>query len=237
MRPGACSAMSRPSLRPSQASISRTNGSFAPFIARVFKLNAEMTSSTGNLPKEPQRKTTTLSRQLARMCWCCVFFSPSAFYRAFAMANKMRMPISIPEFTIKDRESYSAGDSIRSPLSGPTDAFRFSLLIFPSGTEVSRTDRNQLRSFRPLSAFVEATPPQAMKDYSPENAGYEGWKCMNVRYSIMVRSQTARNSDLKFDDTFDFSEQQADRGWHDLFKNETHPRRRTELMATVWRLV
>ncbi|CAK9032509.1 4-beta-glucanase) [Durusdinium trenchii] len=148
------------------------------------------------------------------------------------MANKMRMPISIPEFTIKDRESYSAGDSIRSPLSGPTDAFRFSLLIFPSGTEVSRTDRNQLRSFRPLSAFVEATPPQAMKDYSPENAGYEGWKCMNVRYSIMVRSQTARNSDLKFDDTFDFSEQQADRGWHDLFKNETHPRTYTRTSST-----
>lgn len=123
----------------------------------------------------------------------------------------------LPEFVIKDRSIHPVGASVRSSLFGPSDSFQCRFLVFPNGTKSvhqEQSQRSQTQSESLFSAFVELVPPAHMD---------ERWSCASVRYGITVVSQKTGTENIKKLDTFTFSNEHADRGWHDLFANiSTH---------------
>ena len=58
-----------------------------------------------------------------------------------------------------------------------------------------------------LSAFIEVVPPPHL----------EHWSCEDVEYTITLVSPVGE-VDLNFSDTFTFTNETTDRGWHDIFK-------------------
>ena len=129
------------------------------------------------------------------------------------MAGHIRMSIHLPQFVVEDRTSYPTGTSVRSPLFGPSDSFRCRFLVFPNGTRSvhqEQSQRSQTQGESLFSAFVELVPPAHMT---------EKWSCASVRYGITILSQKTGTEPIKKFDTFTFSNEHADRGWHDLFAN------------------
>eukprot|EP00930_Biecheleria_cincta_P020154 TRINITY_DN1521_c0_g2_i1.p1 TRINITY_DN1521_c0_g2~~TRINITY_DN1521_c0_g2_i1.p1 ORF type:complete len:1276 (+),score=244.07 TRINITY_DN1521_c0_g2_i1:218-3829(+) len=104
------------------------------------------------------------------------------------------------EFVIKDALSFNSGEKIRSePM--VVRNFRFRILCFPAGT-VSAAGAT-------VSAFVEADPPEGL---DPR------WVFQSVKYQVVVVNwQDYRNSVVKTD-TWNFSKEGIDRGWHDMVK-------------------
>jgi ubiquitin C-terminal hydrolase len=105
------------------------------------------------------------------------------------------------ELVVKDAvHGYTAGQSVRS-VSKIVGNFRFRLLIFPSGTHSTGGQQ--------VSAFVEADPIDGL---DPR------WVYHGVKYQVTcVNHHDYRRSVTKVD-TWTFSKEGIDRGWHDMVR-------------------
>lgn len=104
------------------------------------------------------------------------------------------------EFTVKDVLGYAAGQAVRS---NPkiVGNFRFKVLIFPGGTHSTGGQQ--------VSAFVEADPIEGL---DPR------WIYQGVKYQITcINIADYRRSVTKVD-TWTFSKDGIDRGWHDMVR-------------------
>mmetsp|Transcript_156414 Transcript_156414/g.291945 ORF Transcript_156414/g.291945 Transcript_156414/m.291945 type:complete len:1326 (+) Transcript_156414:95-4072(+) len=104
------------------------------------------------------------------------------------------------EYIVRDATSYSAGQSTRSP-SKVVGNFRFRILIFPSGTH--STGGHQ------VSAFVEADPIEGL---DPR------WVFHGVKYQISIVNWLDYRQSVTKVDTWTFSKDGIDRGWHDMVR-------------------
>jgi len=104
------------------------------------------------------------------------------------------------EVVVKDALSFSAGQPTRS-VSKTVGNFRFRILVFPSGTHSTGGQQ--------VSAFVEADPLDGL---DPR------WIFHGVKYQVtMINWLDYRRSVTKID-TWTFSKDGIDRGWHDMVR-------------------
>ncbi|CAE7220777.1 UBP12 [Symbiodinium pilosum] len=104
------------------------------------------------------------------------------------------------EFIVPHATSFPSGDKVRSPPLMVRN-FRFRILCFPSGTSSAGGTA--------VSAFVEADPPEGL---DPR------WVFQGVKYQVvLVNWLDYRRSVLK-SDTWSFSKDGIDRGWHDMVR-------------------
>mmetsp|Transcript_129327 Transcript_129327/g.322393 ORF Transcript_129327/g.322393 Transcript_129327/m.322393 type:complete len:1329 (-) Transcript_129327:246-4232(-) len=109
------------------------------------------------------------------------------------------------EIIIRDALNYTSGQTVRSA-SKTVGNFRFRILVFPSGTQ--STGGHQ------VSAFVEADP---FPDLDPR------WVFHAVKYQVaVVNWNDYRRSVIKCD-TWTFSKDGIDRGWHDMVRTTDLP--------------
>jgi hypothetical protein len=104
------------------------------------------------------------------------------------------------EFFIKDPLSYPAGKNARSEPK-IVGNFRFRLLIFPSGTHSTQGQQ--------VSAFIEAFPIEGLD---------KRWVYHSVKYQITCVNQLDYRRSVTKGDTWTFSEDGIDRGWHDMVR-------------------
>mmetsp|Transcript_106719 Transcript_106719/g.299910 ORF Transcript_106719/g.299910 Transcript_106719/m.299910 type:complete len:719 (+) Transcript_106719:64-2220(+) len=105
------------------------------------------------------------------------------------------------DFIVENATSYSPGQSVMSDAK-VVGNFKFRLLIFPAGTRHSK--------HRMVSAFVKADP-----------AGLGmGWSFPNVKYSITAVNWEDESLSVQKRDTFTFSAERDDQGWHDVLRTE-----------------
>jgi len=104
------------------------------------------------------------------------------------------------DFVVRGGLSYTVGQPTRSP-SRVVGNFRFRLLIFPSGTH--STQGNQ------VSAFVEADPGESL---DPR------WVYHSVKYQITIINWHDYRRSVTKVDTWTFSKDGIDRGWHDMVR-------------------
>merc|ERR1719350_2008763 len=104
------------------------------------------------------------------------------------------------EFVVPDALSYTAGQTTRSK-SKTVGNFRFRVLLFPSGTH--NTAGNQ------VSAFVEADP---VENLDPR------WVFHSVKYQITVVNWLDYRRSVTKTDSWTFSKDGIDRGWHDMVR-------------------
>lgn len=104
------------------------------------------------------------------------------------------------EVIIRDALGYQTGQPTRS-VSKTVGNFRFRILVFPSGTHSTQGHQ--------VSAFVEADPLEGL---DPR------WLFHGVKYQVTVTNWlNYRNSVTKVD-TWTFSKDGVDRGWHDMVR-------------------
>merc|ERR1740138_1133707 len=104
------------------------------------------------------------------------------------------------DFVVKDSLSYQAGQPTRSA-SKTVGSFRFRILVFPGGTH--STGGNH------VSAFVEADPIEGL---DPR------WVFHSVKYQITVVNWLNYRQSVTKVDTWTFSKDGVDRGWHDMVR-------------------
>jgi len=104
------------------------------------------------------------------------------------------------EVIIKDATTFTAGQATRSP-SKTVGNFRFRILVFPSGTH--STGGHQ------VSAFVEADPVEGL---DPR------WVFHGVKYQITLVNWLDYRKSVTKSDTWTFSKDGIDRGWHDMVR-------------------
>jgi len=95
-------------------------------------------------------------------------------------------------------KSYKMGDLLRSS-SVTNGHFCFRLLVYPHGTSASKG--------KSLSAFIEAAPSVSL---IPE------WSFEDVRYTIVLVNHQDPSHNMVKRDTFSFTKNKIDRGWHDM---------------------
>ncbi|CAE7717255.1 UBP12 [Symbiodinium sp. CCMP2592] len=104
------------------------------------------------------------------------------------------------EFIVPHAASFPSGEKVRSPPLMVRN-FRFRILCFPSGTSSAGGTA--------VSAFVEADPPEGL---DPR------WIFQGVKYQVaLVNWLDYRRSVVK-SDTWSFSKDGIDRGWHDMVR-------------------
>eukprot|EP00435_Cladocopium_sp_Y103_P033621 s1917_g8.t1 len=119
---------------------------------------------------------------------------------------KPTLPAQPVAFTVPHIFSFSKGQSVTSPLQGPAGSFKYCLLIFPAGTEVTSPVTGNAQA---VSVFVKISPPEHLRD---------NWTCPDVRYSVSIKSLQRSKPDIDYKDKFTFCKENDDRGWHDMFK-------------------
>jgi len=120
---------------------------------------------------------------------------------------RILLTITDLELRIPNIYSFSRGESVFSTLAGPTDSYKCGLMVFPAGTEAAPT-------FNPpkqvVSAFLKVVAPKSFED----------WSCEKVSYTVSVKSRKNNRSDISLADTFTFTRNADDHGWHDLFRDK-----------------
>ncbi|CAK9011113.1 unnamed protein product [Durusdinium trenchii] len=106
------------------------------------------------------------------------------------------------EFLLKDPKSYKQGQSVHSHSKTLHGCFTFRLLVFPMGTEVTSPPPQ-------LAAFVEAVPPPGCDEIR--------WHFEGVRYQITAVNWKDYRKSTTQQDTWSFSRDHSDRGWHKGF--------------------
>lgn len=104
------------------------------------------------------------------------------------------------EFYIQDCRKYRCGDSVRSDPK-TVGNFRFRLLIFPGGTQSTNGAQ--------VSAFVEAHPLDGL---DPR------WCFHGVKYQITLVNWLNYSQSVTKNDTWSFSRDGIDRGWHEMVR-------------------
>eukprot|EP00927_Polykrikos_kofoidii_P048381 TRINITY_DN4266_c0_g1_i1.p1 TRINITY_DN4266_c0_g1~~TRINITY_DN4266_c0_g1_i1.p1 ORF type:complete len:1211 (-),score=249.41 TRINITY_DN4266_c0_g1_i1:146-3778(-) len=104
------------------------------------------------------------------------------------------------EFIVTDALGFAAAQSTRSQ-SKTVGNFRFRILVFPSGTHTTNGQQ--------VSAFVEA---DAVEGLDPR------WVFQGVKYQITIINWLNYRHSITKADTWTFSKDGIDRGWHDMLK-------------------
>jgi len=104
------------------------------------------------------------------------------------------------EFLVKDPKSYTMGQTVRSQ-SKIVGNFRYRILVFPSGTQSANGNQ--------VSAFVEADPEEHL---DPR------WIFQSVKYQITVVNWLDYRRSVTKSDSWTFSKEGIDRGWHDMVR-------------------
>lgn len=104
------------------------------------------------------------------------------------------------EFLIEKATSYASGEKIRSPPLTVRN-FRFRILVFPAGTSSAGGSS--------VSAFVEADPHDGM---DPR------WIFQGVKYQVVLVNWTNYRSSVYKGDSWNFSKDGIDRGWHEMVR-------------------
>eukprot|EP00929_Paragymnodinium_shiwhaense_P086804 TRINITY_DN4722_c0_g1_i1.p1 TRINITY_DN4722_c0_g1~~TRINITY_DN4722_c0_g1_i1.p1 ORF type:complete len:1338 (-),score=356.76 TRINITY_DN4722_c0_g1_i1:238-4086(-) len=124
-----------------------------------------------------------------------------------AYANNDWSPYHLPpcadhevDIEVKDALSYTMGQSVRSN-SKTVGNFRFRLLVFPCGTHSAGGQQ--------VGAFVEADPLENLDSR---------WLFQGVKYQITLVNWISYKNSVNKTDTWNFSKDGIDRGWHDMVK-------------------
>ncbi|CAJ1368546.1 unnamed protein product, partial [Effrenium voratum] len=126
--------------------------------------------------------------------------APEGYADEFTKENLPPLMDNELEFVIKDCHKYSCAAHVRSEPK-TVGNFRFRLLIFPGGTQTTGGQQ--------VSGFVEAHPLDGL---DPR------WCFHGVKYQIaLVNWLNYRRSIIKTD-TWSFSKDGIDRGWHDMVR-------------------
>lgn len=104
------------------------------------------------------------------------------------------------DFIVKDATSYQAGAATRSA-SKTVGNFRFKILVFPCGTQ--STNGHQ------VSGFVEADPVDGLDSR---------WVFHGVKYQLTIVNWLDYRQSVTKVDTWTFSKDGIDRGWHDMVR-------------------
>eukprot|EP00403_Amphidinium_massartii_P034419 CAMPEP_0178435934 /NCGR_PEP_ID=MMETSP0689_2-20121128/34182_1 /TAXON_ID=160604 /ORGANISM="Amphidinium massartii, Strain CS-259" /LENGTH=1320 /DNA_ID=CAMNT_0020058019 /DNA_START=92 /DNA_END=4054 /DNA_ORIENTATION=+ len=104
------------------------------------------------------------------------------------------------EFSVPNPLSFRAGDAIRSNTK-MVGNFQWRLYVFPAGTLTTHGQQ--------VSAFVEAVPPEGL---DPR------WMFQGVKYQITLINWTNYRNSVTKADTWTFSKDGIDRGWHDILR-------------------
>lgn len=104
------------------------------------------------------------------------------------------------EFIVPHAASFPSGEKVRSPPLMVRN-FRFRILCFPSGTSSAGGTA--------VSAFVEADPPEGL---DPR------WIFQGVKYQVALVNWLDYRRTIVKSDTWSFSKDGIDRGWHDMVR-------------------
>mmetsp|Transcript_54572 Transcript_54572/g.127608 ORF Transcript_54572/g.127608 Transcript_54572/m.127608 type:complete len:1321 (-) Transcript_54572:97-4059(-) len=96
--------------------------------------------------------------------------------------------------------NHRAGDSIRSEVR-TVGNFQWRLYVFPAGTMTTRGEQ--------VSAFVEAVPPEGLDSR---------WMFQGVKYQITLVNWLNYRLSINKADTWTFTKDGIDRGWHDILR-------------------
>jgi len=106
------------------------------------------------------------------------------------------------EFIVRDALNYRGGEKIRSEPHVVRN-FRFRILVFPAGTAMAQGAT--------VSAFVEADP---LEDLDPR------WVFQGVKYQVVIINWLDYRKSVVKADTWNFSKDGIDRGWHDMVRTD-----------------
>lgn len=101
-------------------------------------------------------------------------------------------------FRVQNPLDYQPKRSIRTPLHQLDENFKWSLLIFPMGTESTGNPKQ-------VACFVEMTPEAGVE---------EPWSCKGLWYEITLVNWKDENRSVTKEHTFTFTNKEVDNGWH-----------------------
>lgn len=118
-------------------------------------------------------------------------------------------PIKSPneiEFILPDATKFAVSESTRGELCQPNDRmpFRFRLFVFPRGTAYANGEA--------ISAFLEVEPAEVEGLGPLDNR----WVFQNVTYAITVVNWHDYRKSVTKDNTWTFTSDNRDRGWHEF---------------------
>jgi len=105
-------------------------------------------------------------------------------------------------FRVQSPLDYQTKRFLRSPEHQLDDKFKWSLLVFPMGTESTGTGGHP----RQVAAFVELIPEAAVVG--------ETWTLKGVRYEITLVNWKDEQRNITKEHLFTFSNKEVDNGWH-----------------------
>jgi len=161
---------------------------------RLEELSQESVLEAAKIPHVPkeafawalaQKAFSASSQPLAAPAWACEWIGKAR--RGREILFKVRNPVD-----------FLNGRGLRSPEHQLDDKFKWSLLVYPMGTEVTGHP-NQ------VAAFVELTPEA--------NVG-EKWTMKDVQYEITLVNWKDEQRSVTKEHVFNFCDVDVDNGWH-----------------------
>jgi hypothetical protein len=161
---------------------------------RLEELSRESILEAANVPHLPKE---AFAWALAQKCpsWSSQPLAPPSWVVERVGAGLRGREIV---FFVSNPLDYQNRSALKSPEHQMDDNFKWSLLIFPMGTEITGTQKQ-------LAAFVELIPEASLG---------ETWNLKGVRYEITLVNWKDEQRSLTKEHIFTFHNHEVDNGWH-----------------------